>query len=80
MVKTIFTFTFLYSWVGVNPIFFFSSAEANLGFCWLLYVLIRQKFAKPGELNYDCPMMNSFFTHFDEEGSQDASEAKYHDQ
>ncbi|XP_048320611.2 phosphoglycerate mutase-like protein AT74H [Ziziphus jujuba] len=26
-----------------------------------------QKFAKPGELNYDCPMLNSFFTHFDEE-------------
>ncbi|KAE8055353.1 hypothetical protein FH972_012197 [Carpinus fangiana] len=39
-----------------------------------------QKFAKPGELNYDCPMMNSFFTHFNEEVSQDASEAKYHDQ
>ncbi|KAL5551812.1 hypothetical protein UlMin_001988 [Ulmus minor] len=26
-----------------------------------------QKYAKPGELNYDCPMLNSFFTHFDEE-------------
>ncbi|KAJ7952269.1 Phosphoglycerate mutase family protein [Quillaja saponaria] len=26
-----------------------------------------QKFAKPGELNYDCPMLNSFFTHFDED-------------
>uniref|UniRef100_A0A2N9FW74 Phosphoglycerate mutase-like protein AT74H n=1 Tax=Fagus sylvatica TaxID=28930 RepID=A0A2N9FW74_FAGSY len=26
-----------------------------------------QKFAKPGELNYDCPMMNSFFTHFADE-------------
>lgn len=24
-----------------------------------------QKTARPGELNYDCPMMNSFFTHFD---------------
>ncbi|KAJ8768527.1 hypothetical protein K2173_022627 [Erythroxylum novogranatense] len=27
-----------------------------------------QKLAKPGELNYDCPTMNSFFTHFSEEG------------
>ncbi|KAM3688090.1 hypothetical protein ACB098_10G126500 [Castanea mollissima] len=27
-----------------------------------------QKFARPGELNYDCPMMNSFFTHFADEG------------
>ncbi|XP_024031553.1 phosphoglycerate mutase-like protein AT74H [Morus notabilis] len=28
-----------------------------------------QKFAKPGELNYDCPMLTSFFTHFDDERS-----------
>ncbi|XP_022156518.1 phosphoglycerate mutase-like protein AT74 isoform X2 [Momordica charantia] len=28
-----------------------------------------QKHAKIGELNYDCPMMNSFFTHFDDECS-----------
>ncbi|XP_030474950.2 phosphoglycerate mutase-like protein AT74H isoform X2 [Syzygium oleosum] len=26
-----------------------------------------QKYAKPGELNYDCPMLNSFFTHFGNE-------------
>ncbi|KAF8027650.1 hypothetical protein BT93_E0531 [Corymbia citriodora subsp. variegata] len=26
-----------------------------------------QKYAKPGELNYDCPMLNSFFTHFETE-------------
>ncbi|KAF2313351.1 hypothetical protein P3X46_030068 [Hevea brasiliensis] len=25
-----------------------------------------QKAARPGELNYDCPTMNSFFTHFDD--------------
>ncbi|VVA31648.1 PREDICTED: phosphoglycerate mutase [Prunus dulcis] len=24
-----------------------------------------QKYAKPGELNYDCPTLNSFFSHFD---------------
>ncbi|XVF51437.1 hypothetical protein PTKIN_Ptkin04bG0185500 [Pterospermum kingtungense] len=27
-----------------------------------------QKTARPGELNYDCPMVNSFFTHFEDEG------------
>ncbi|KAG6634030.1 hypothetical protein CIPAW_12G090500 [Carya illinoinensis] len=32
-----------------------------------------QKFARPGELNYDCPTMNSFFTHFDDECSTDPS-------
>ncbi|XP_044476682.1 phosphoglycerate mutase-like protein AT74H [Mangifera indica] len=26
-----------------------------------------QKYAKPGEINYDCPLVNSFFTHFDDE-------------
>ncbi|GAV76113.1 His_Phos_1 domain-containing protein [Cephalotus follicularis] len=26
-----------------------------------------QKYARPGELNYDCPMMNSFFTHLEDE-------------
>ncbi|WCJ26339.1 Phosphoglycerate mutase family protein [Euphorbia peplus] len=26
-----------------------------------------QKIARPGELNYDCPTMNSFFTHFSDE-------------
>ncbi|XP_050377722.1 phosphoglycerate mutase-like protein AT74H isoform X1 [Argentina anserina] len=26
-----------------------------------------QKYAKPGELNYDCPTINSFFTHFGED-------------
>ncbi|XP_062146356.1 phosphoglycerate mutase-like protein AT74H isoform X1 [Alnus glutinosa] len=33
-----------------------------------------QKFARPGELNYDCPTMNSFFTHFDEDGSKKTGE------
>ncbi|XWS48899.1 hypothetical protein CRYUN_Cryun13aG0116400 [Craigia yunnanensis] len=27
-----------------------------------------QKTARPGELNYDCPVVNSFFTHFEDEG------------
>lgn len=27
-----------------------------------------QKFARPGEINYDCPLLNSFFTHFEDEG------------
>ncbi|XP_068306093.1 phosphoglycerate mutase-like protein AT74H [Pyrus communis] len=34
-----------------------------------------QKYAKPGELNYDCPMLNSFFTHFangDDDGNRAA--------
>ncbi|KAL6177293.1 hypothetical protein ACLB2K_048819 [Fragaria x ananassa] len=26
-----------------------------------------QKYARPGELNYDCPTLNSFFTHFGED-------------
>ncbi|KAK3227830.1 hypothetical protein Dsin_007692 [Dipteronia sinensis] len=26
-----------------------------------------QKLAKPGEINYDCPLLNSIFTHFDDE-------------
>ncbi|KAL9387021.1 hypothetical protein Peur_020145 [Populus x canadensis] len=29
-----------------------------------------QKFARPGELNYDFPMMNSFFTHFKHDDCQ----------
>ncbi|KAJ6943533.1 hypothetical protein NC652_009096 [Populus alba x Populus x berolinensis] len=29
-----------------------------------------QKFARPGELNYDFPMLNSFFTHFKHEDCQ----------
>lgn len=33
-----------------------------------------QKFAKPGELNYDCPMLTSFFNHFDEECTTSGSE------
>ncbi|KAH7550238.1 hypothetical protein JRO89_XS13G0159100 [Xanthoceras sorbifolium] len=29
-----------------------------------------QNFARPGEINYDCPLLNSFFTHFDDEGCE----------
>ncbi|XP_007040320.2 PREDICTED: phosphoglycerate mutase-like protein AT74H [Theobroma cacao] len=34
-------------------------------------MLINQEWqntARPGELNYDCPVVNSFFTHFEDEG------------
>ncbi|KAK9927145.1 hypothetical protein M0R45_024345 [Rubus argutus] len=29
-----------------------------------------QKYARPGELNYDCPTLNSFFTHFGEDAGK----------
>ncbi|XP_062030006.1 uncharacterized protein LOC133745857 [Rosa rugosa] len=36
-----------------------------------------QKYAKPGELNYDCPTLNSFFTHFGEDDDGAAEEEEY---
>lgn len=35
-----------------------------------------QKIARPGELNYDCPITNSFFTHLEDEDRKDPREIK----